>query len=43
MPGFSTIAEYLRPLLSPDALVTDAAALPVYERDFRTQRGIFAR
>lgn len=34
------LANDLRPLLSPDALVTDAAALPAYGRDFWTQRGV---
>jgi len=34
-----SLANDLRPLLSPDALVTDAAALPPYGHDFWTQRG----
>ncbi|MDQ6602549.1 MAG: FAD-binding protein [Chloroflexota bacterium] len=33
------LANDLRPLLSPDALVTDAAALPAYGHDFWAQRG----
>ncbi len=36
---FASLATDLRPLLSPDALVTDAAALPAYGHDFWTQRG----
>jgi len=35
----TALANDLRPLLSPDALVTDAAALPAYGHDFWTQRG----
>src|SRR3954471_12605605 len=35
----ASFANDLRPLLSPDALVTDAAALPAYGRDFWTARG----
>ncbi len=35
----ASLATDLRPLLSPDALVTDAAALPAYGHDFWTQRG----
>ena len=34
-----SLASDLRPLLSPGALVADAAALPAYGRDFWTQRG----
>jgi glycolate oxidase len=34
------LANDLRPLLSADALVTDAAALPAYGHDFWAQRGI---
>ena len=36
----AALANDLRPLLSPDALVTDAAALPAYGHDFWTQRGV---
>jgi len=35
----ASLANDLRPLLSPDALVTDATALPAYGHDFWTQRG----
>ncbi len=35
----AALANDLRPLLSPDALVTDAAALPAYGHDFWAQRG----
>ena len=35
-----TLVNDLRPLLSPDALVTDAAELPAYGQDFWTQRGM---
>jgi glycolate oxidase len=35
----TALANDLRPLLSPDALVTDAAALPAYGHDFWAQRG----
>ncbi|MHB8646023.1 MAG: FAD-binding oxidoreductase [Thermomicrobiales bacterium] len=36
----ASLANDLRPLLSTDALITDAAALPAYGRDFWTQRGV---
>src|SRR3954467_893869 len=35
----ASLANDLRPLLSPDSLVTDAAALPAYGQDFWTARG----
>src|SRR6185295_18839199 len=34
-----SLAKDLRLLLSPDALITDTAALPAYGHDFWTQRG----
>lgn len=39
MRAAASLATDLRLLLSPDALVTDAAALPAYGHDFWTQRG----
>jgi glycolate oxidase len=39
MPISAALVHDLRPLLSPDALVTEAAALPAYGHDFWTQRG----
>ena len=35
----TALANDLRPLVSPDALVTDATALPAYGHDFWMQRG----
>ncbi|MCA1669104.1 MAG: FAD-binding protein, partial [Thermomicrobia bacterium] len=40
MIATASLANDLRPLLSPNALVTDAAALPAYGHDFWTQRGV---
>jgi hypothetical protein len=34
--ALASLVDDLRPLLAPDALVTDAAALPAYGRDFWT-------
>src|SRR4051794_2823452 len=40
MPLATSLAKDLRSLLSPDALVTDTAALAAFGHDFWTQRGI---
>jgi hypothetical protein len=40
MHAAESLATDLRLLLSPGALVTEAAALPAYGHDFWTRRGV---